>query len=372
MSMVDQASKWVEIHATVRGASHVRAGMPNQDSVRVCTLNGNLPAVLAVSDGHGSAKCFRSQDGSRIAVEVAINELMGFAESIPTLEVEPSAVHQAVKEGLPKSIVRHWRDAVQKHYSEFPFLDDELNRLDESTKVNIEEARQQNDPYIVYGATLVAVLLTEKYFICLQLGDGDVLAISNRTGQAEHPLETDQGLIANETTSLCQENAWTKFRYRCQRLLGSPPPLILLATDGYSNSFATPEGFRQVAEDLHNLLARDGVEKIRESLPSWLEEASQNGSGDDVTAAILYCESQGLIEETTAHASQNQTVISNSSADSAVTEKKTPFLTKCILSLRYGYLTLRRWFRRNPDVGMVSAILFVVLVVLVAFGILPR
>ena len=36
------------------------------------------------------------------------------------------------------------------------------------------------------------------------------------------------------------------------------------------------------------MLDQEGVEPIARSLPSWLEEASQQGSGDDVSVAILY------------------------------------------------------------------------------------
>jgi protein phosphatase 2C-like protein len=103
-------------------------------------------------------------------------------------------------------------------------------------------------------------------------------------------MPTDAGLIANETTSLCQVDAARNFRVRFQVFEQAPPALILLATDGYPNSFAKPEGFRQVATDLLSMLDQEGVEPIAAALPGWLEEASQQGSGDDVSVAILYAD----------------------------------------------------------------------------------
>ncbi len=255
---------WQTLSASVRGASHVRGGAPNQDAVGVETCENCV--VLAVSDGHGSDKCFRSDIGSQLAIAVSLAALREFAEGNPA-EIEQRAQHQ-----LPPEIVQRWRSAVNAHVTENPL---------------VEAVEQPIDPYRVYGATLVAALACPSYVIYLQLGDGEILT-ATRDGSVELPLAADETLIANETTSLCQEHAWRNFRVRVQSIAESPPALILLATDGYPNSFATPEGFRQVASDLLGMLDDEGVESISQSLPSWLEEASQQGSGDDVSVAILY------------------------------------------------------------------------------------
>ena len=57
---------------TVPGASHLRAGVPNQDAiVQVRESGRGLPVIVSASDGHGSDKCFRSDRGSRFAVKSA-------------------------------------------------------------------------------------------------------------------------------------------------------------------------------------------------------------------------------------------------------------------------------------------------------------
>ena len=64
---------WSLIGASVRGAAHVRASLPNQDAIGVWSPahSDRLPGIVVVSDGHGSAKCFRSDKGARRAVRAA-------------------------------------------------------------------------------------------------------------------------------------------------------------------------------------------------------------------------------------------------------------------------------------------------------------
>jgi hypothetical protein len=263
----DREENWHIASASIRGSSHVRSGLPNQDAVRTETIVGG--AILAVADGHGSAKCFRSHIGSRLAVDVAV-AVLSELDGKPAAEIEASAAT------LPGEIVRRWQAAVSADRAASPFTPEET------------AAQQQRDPLVAYGATLVCVLLGPDYVLYLQLGDGEILTAARETSQVDQPIAADATLIANETTSLCQEDAARNFRVRFQAFDQSPPALILLATDGYPNSFATPAGFRQVATDLLSMLDQDGALSVNAALPGWLEEASQLGSGDDVSVAILY------------------------------------------------------------------------------------
>ena len=54
---------------SVKGASHVRSGMPCQDSFRIEEISPDL-SIVAVADGHGSEKRPKSKNGSTIAVNV--------------------------------------------------------------------------------------------------------------------------------------------------------------------------------------------------------------------------------------------------------------------------------------------------------------
>jgi hypothetical protein len=145
------------------------------------------------------------------------------------------------------------------------------------------------------------VLLTERFLLYLQLGDGDILTVA-ADGRVTRPLPQDERLFANETTSLCspggqgkQRNqprapagAWSEFRARVQIQRPPSPALILVSTDGYANSFGSEADFLKVGSDLLDLLRSDGLDKVNASLGAWLEEASRSGSGDDVTLGCLF------------------------------------------------------------------------------------
>ena len=45
------------------------------------TTKTGLPLVLAISDGHGSEKYFRSDQGAKFAVTLAVEELTQFAQT---------------------------------------------------------------------------------------------------------------------------------------------------------------------------------------------------------------------------------------------------------------------------------------------------
>src|SRR5580658_4443291 len=66
-------SRWRAFGASVRGASHYQSGVPNQDAFRVADLGerGQRGLVAAVADGHGNLRHFRSDRGSRYAVDAA-------------------------------------------------------------------------------------------------------------------------------------------------------------------------------------------------------------------------------------------------------------------------------------------------------------
>jgi hypothetical protein len=62
----------------------------------------------------------------------------------------------------------------------------------------------------------------------------------------------------------------------------------MLATDGYSNSFANEHGFTTAATDILEAIRSQGSHQTRIQLPGWLRATSKAGSGDDITVAIAY------------------------------------------------------------------------------------
>lgn len=267
---------WRTLKASVRGAAHHRAGLPNQDAVRVARTDGGLSLIVALADGHGSAKSFRSQHGARSAVAVAL-KVCGNLFKLDNL----SQKKRWAEEQLPLELVRHWRERVEQSLARRPFHPEELDSLDPVSRSQVEA-----NPLLAYGSTLLGVIVAPTFILYVQLGDGDILTVSSN-GEVERPLVKDERLIANETTSLCSNKAWNDVRVGFQTLAGAPPALILAATDGYANSFRDDANFRQVARDLWEMIRDGGVEAVQPNLKDWLNEASLQGSGDDITVGIL-------------------------------------------------------------------------------------
>jgi serine/threonine protein phosphatase PrpC len=223
---------------------------------------GGAAIALAVADGHGSTACFRSGDGAALAVECATALLGEFAEG------------RWDTDALAGELVTRWREAVSAHVEANPF-----SRAD--------AARAADDPRRAYGSTILAALAADDYVLYLQLGDGDILIVSS-DGEVERPWPPDSRHLGVETTSLCLGRAAEDVKVRVDPVSGDSPALVLLATDGYANSFREDEGFVRVGGDVLDIIRKDGMEKVEASLESWLNEASEHGSGDDITAGLLF------------------------------------------------------------------------------------
>jgi len=285
-------SEWRVIGKSVRGASHVRADMPNQDAICWLPESGaGLSLILAVSDGHGSAKSFRSDVGANLAVNTAMEVLQEFLDGQPDV-ANLSAIKRTAEERLPQELERRWKKEVKDDIKNKPLSTDKLDELQENEGASALQAVETN-PLLAYGATLLTALVAESFIVYLQLGDGDILTVSE-TGEVVSPLPRDERLFANETTSLCSHNSWRDFRVGFQTLI-QPPALILLSTDGYANSFRDEEAFLKVGTDIWRMIRSDGLDEVNESLEMWLTEASQIGSGDDITLGII-CRMDALQE----------------------------------------------------------------------------
>ncbi len=241
--------------------------------------------MLVVSDGHGSDKSFRSEIGSRFAVEGTVALLRELVEAIPT-PPNLSAVKRTAEERLPQELVRGWQASVDAHLAEHPFEEGELARVEAKRGPKGRQEVLEN-PRLAYGATLLATLIASDFMLFLQLGDGDILAVQDG-GEVVRPLPRDARLIANETTSLCMTRAWREIRLRFQASYGGVPALVLLSTDGYANSFVNEAAFLKVGTDLLSILSDEGADAVEKNLTAWLQEASESGSGDDITLGILY------------------------------------------------------------------------------------
>lgn len=271
------AIAWQVVGQTVRGAAHERNGLPNQDAIYwLPASGGGSSAVLAVADGHGSPRYPRSHAGARIAVETAVRLIDDFLRSQSDVD-NLSLIKDATHDWLPRTLVRNWAEAVAVDLQAEPLTESELFLLGPGASREWSSA---------YGATLLVAAVNERFACYLQLGDGEILTVSDR-GDVTRPLSKDDRLFGNETTSLCANEAWRDFRVHFQPLTQTPPALVLLSTDGYPNSFRDESGFLKVGSDILNMVQENGLASVKDQLAGWLRHSTCAGSGDDVTLGIL-------------------------------------------------------------------------------------
>lgn len=277
--------EWHIICESVVGASHKRFKRDNQDAISWHPASrDSFPLIAAVSDGHGGAKYFRSDKGARFAVAAATSSLLHFQEILASASLSS---RMELEEQLTKSLVNTWRSEVSAHLQSVPFTDGELGLLEEREDAAARYAVEAN-PILAYGATILAVMITESFIAYLQLGDGDILTVSEE-GNTSKVFPDNKRHFANETTSLCASDTWRDFQFHLEKITLSSvlPGLILLSTDGYKDSFSSEQEFFKVGSDLLAMLRSNNVKEIENNLRHWLLEATQQGSGDDISLGIL-------------------------------------------------------------------------------------
>lgn len=287
--MAARRGNWRAIGDSVIGVTHARDGRACQDAFRV-HLSTPGAVVVAVADGHGQAKSFRSQDGASIAVGVAVDTLVNFAQSEPG---ESNGAFRARKDlagHLPRVVAQTWRERVQEHSERHPFSPDELVLLGDRFSI-VPDQPMSPDAYRslwrAYGSTLVAVLVTGSYALGLQLGDGLLMA-AGASGEGFEVLDPDALNFGTSTTSLSDEDAEVRLRWRIIPHEGDYPILYWLCTDGYEKAFRSNDLAGVCVEYREAFREPDGWRIIQENLAEGLHQASARGTGDDATAAFLF------------------------------------------------------------------------------------
>jgi len=263
------SQRWLTTSASLKGSSH-GADSPNQDAVRVEVVrdeSGRSTWIAAVADGHGGSRYVRSDVGARTAVDVAIAK-------VTELLAAGRGEDPDLLRGAAPLMVDAWRAAVLAHVAAHPFMESETAKAGASVS---------DSPVLAYGATLLVAVVNDAGVRLSQIGDGDALVRTH--GFAVRPIPGDARLIANETTSLCLDSAATDFRF-AELPSTAEVDLVLLASDGYGNSFAAQDWWHTLVGDVAWYVDVHGFDEFSKHLPDWLAESALVG-GDDVTTAVL-------------------------------------------------------------------------------------
>lgn len=203
-----------------QGLPHVADNnLPCQDCASARWIPEKNEYIAALSDGHGSWKYFRSDRGSRFAVETMMEKLEEFASSHAGLPEDEEL------DRLCSAIVDSWEEKVSNDFESDPVCDSELVRFPS------EEAKNEIDRFEAYGATLQGALMTENYLLLLQIGDGRIVVL-HEDGKIDQPVPWDEDCKENYTTSLCNSESRTLFRKKVIPSTSEHVAAVFLTSDG--------------------------------------------------------------------------------------------------------------------------------------------
>lgn len=261
------ASGWCAISATARGSAHA-TGAPNEDAAVVFV--GESPTdrflVAATADGHGSERHPRSATGARLAVAAVQRAVL---DAAPSFDGEIGRTATVLRSTVVPGIIDHWRTSV----------DNAIDRADGT--------EEKNEARTLFGTTVAFAIAGSGWIALAQLGDGDIL-VGGPAVLDPSPLPADPASVAGATRSLADANPSVGLRLAV--LPADGVDLVVVATDGYGNSFDSADWRTKVVTGYQALLASSGCNLIAEALPGWVEESAEVG-GDDTTVAILCRES---------------------------------------------------------------------------------
>ena len=262
---------------SVQGASHIRNGRECQDSLKKLEKDENT-VILAVADGHGSDSCPYSKTGSYVAVNVFCKIL---GEYLETYDGQPELLLTFLKrEGdtkVAQAIDAEWKRRILKIHA----------NCKRETLSDAEGNKDKEAIYKMYGSTLLGLVITKEFLFAFQLGDGDIVKVSE-TG-VQNIIEADK-ILGTETHSLSKAESWkkaitfTKKQEEDER----QPVMYMLSSDGLANSFKNDDEFKKTCNDYYTVLNEHGAKEVSDHLKTWLSETSELGCGDDITALFAY------------------------------------------------------------------------------------
>lgn len=262
---------------SVQGASHIRSGKECQDSMKKVEKDEST-VILAVADGHGSESCPYSKTGSYVAVNVFCKILGDYLE---TYNGQPELLLTFLKrEGdtkVAQAIDTEWKRRILKIHA----------NCKREVIMDAENNKDKTAIYKMYGSTLLGLVITNEFLFAFQLGDGDIVKVSE-TG-VQNIIEADK-ILGTETHSLSKAESWKRAITFVKKEEENVqlPVMYMLSSDGLANSFTNDDEFKKTCNDYFTMINEYGAKAVSDHLKAWLSETSELGCGDDITALFAY------------------------------------------------------------------------------------
>jgi len=303
----------------VIGGSHIKKGTVCQDHSGF--YEDNNAHITIVADGHGDSTCFRSDLGSKFAVECAMEGIKNFIKFIDRYHEKPNGKSEVklfgpniyparkkfenlLRDNLIKFIVASWNNRVLDHFSRNPFSKEELDSIDsEKYRTRYEDAQKifnetGSTSEIVskaYGATLIAAAMTNEYWFGFHIGDGR-FTVLYKDGTGEQPVPWDEKCYLNVTTSISDNDILDRehgvriyFSYNAEK---EAPIAVYLCTDGIDDNYPVEESEnRKQLVRLYRTIslayADDGYDSTCKQLKELADNFAIKGKGDDTSVGLI-------------------------------------------------------------------------------------
>ncbi|MCC5841708.1 MAG: protein phosphatase 2C domain-containing protein [Opitutales bacterium] len=302
---MNPVDNWRVECACVQGAAHVRTGAPCQDAVhgQAFAWKADRRWILAVADGHGSKP--RADEGAQFAVEAFVDLLKESGlergdEAVDGLDPADESRFEGFEDfrgRFARRLLARWRELL------------------EAAPARASEAESESQPasdaevetwkrWKAFGTTLTGALILPDEVFLGRIGDSDAFLVYEPSGAGplivENPFadaDADSGLIGLETHSLSSREAHLHWRTARRSMEGYPDQrrlvALVLATDGFADSFADPE---KVVRAMIQDTRRRGSAWLAVQLRAGLERFTNEGSGDDIGMVVLFREEPGPAE----------------------------------------------------------------------------
>ncbi len=287
-------------HFTSIGASHIKKGTVCQDySMSIEAENYTLAVV---SDGHGGEDYFRSDRGSRFASEAFCrcvenafafsaeepkehstetflkNKAKNFADALNACKTDKQIGEQM--RWFMRSVVTNWNILVDEDIAANPFTEEGMQAVSHKAKARYTKGEKVQS---AYGATLIGVVVTKDFWFGVHIGDGKCV-VFDKVGADSEPIPWDEQCFLNITTSICDSNAGSEFRYFFSREL---PAAVFVGSDGIDDSFTNESHLHNFYRVVMTSFADETEEKAAKALADYLPTLSAQGSADDMSVGCI-------------------------------------------------------------------------------------
>lgn len=300
------------------GHKKLLKGKCSQDALKSVQLKD--ACIVAVADGHGdSAHCF-SDKGALFATESTVEVLREIYAKVPLKELYAHFLQN--RESIYQQIVKRWNMRCLNDYAEknpnfgcsylYPQIKESIDEMFEKKPRSLDSKNApsyflkqgENEDGLKkvakqYGTTLNAMFLTKDFVFCFGIGDGDLMFVQNSKAYWILPPSSQ---FSTATESLCYKpqravecfrGAVVRFdnKRKTQKQLfksGINPDFMLVATDGFRNSFLSDGLFIDKLVEIAKG-KKSGYSSFKAHSSEWIKTlTAESVYQDDITLCLIY------------------------------------------------------------------------------------